>query len=262
MLKKFLYAAFFSLILIPAGAIGNISDSENAGTFTVVIDAGHGGKDSGTRSSRTLEKNIALQVALRLSAAMKARGIKVVLTRSTDVFIPLYERIEKANDVRADLFISLHCNSLPYNKAGRASVRGAETYVSGFGRLDEQDVAIRENASILLEKDYKKNYGGYDPKDPESIILLSLMKNAYRSKSIQLATLMQQEYKKTGRIDKGVHEKSLAVLARASMPAVLTEIGYLSSPAEETYMRSDNGQDEIVSCILNAVLTFKKAWAK
>ncbi len=258
--KNLFYAAL--LIFIPAGVIGDITESGNAGGFTVVIDAGHGGKDSGTKSSSSLEKNIALEVALRLSNAMKASGIRVVLTRSTDVFIPLYERIEKANDQKANLFISLHCNSLPYNKQGRGTIRGVETFVSGYGRLDEQDIAIRENASILLEKDYKKNYNGYDPKDPESIILLSLMKNTYRAKSIQIASLIQAEYKKAGRIDRGVQEKSLAVLARASMPAVLTEIGYLSSPAEESYMRSDNGQNEIVSCILNAVLTFKKASGK
>lgn len=256
MIRLFLYVAFALFVSLSVYA-DNLPANGAAGTFTVVVDAGHGGKDGGTRSARTNEKDVALDVALKLSRALKAKGIKVVLTRSTDVFVPLYERIEKANDVKADLFISIHCNSLPYNKKNRAAIRGVETYVSGFGRLDEQDIAIRENASILLEKDYKKNYNGYDPKDPESIILLSLMKNAFRTKSIQLASLLQKEYKKVGRIDRGVHEKSLAVLARASMPAILTEIGYLSSPSEETYMKSDSGQDEIVSCILNAVLAFK-----
>lgn len=254
-MKHLIYAALF--LLAPYGLAGEIPKSAEAGTFTVVIDAGHGGKDSGTRSARSLEKNVALKVALKLSKALRAKGVRVVLTRSTDVFVPLYERIEKANRVKADLFISLHCNSLPYNKKNRSSIRGVETYVSGFGRLDEQDIAIRENASILLEKDYKKNYNGYDPKDPETIIILSLMKNAYRTKSIQLATLIQKEYRKAGRIDRGVHEKSLAVLARASMPAVLTEIGYLSSPVEERYMNSAAGQEEISSGILNAVLAFK-----
>nr|WP_235904409.1 N-acetylmuramoyl-L-alanine amidase [Arcticibacter tournemirensis] len=252
MMKHLFYAAL--LLLLPYGLV---AENAEPGTFTVVIDAGHGGKDSGTRSTTSLEKNIALKIALKLRDALKAKGIRVVLTRSTDVFVPLYERIEKANDVKASLFISLHCNSLPYNKKNRSSIRGVETYVSGFGRLDEQDIAIRENASILLEKDYKKNYNGYDPKDPETIILLSLMKNAYRTKSIQLATLIQKEYRKAGRIDRGVHEKSLAVLARASMPAVLTEIGYLSSPAEERYMNSEAGQEEISNGILNAILAFR-----
>lgn len=260
--KLFTYLCCF--LFIPAALNAAVrQDSETtannsaSGTFTVVVDAGHGGKDSGTQGGSSMEKDVALQVALRLGEALRAKGIKVVLTRSTDVFIPLYERIEKANRVKADLFISIHCNSLPYNKRNRGATRGVETFVSGYGRLDEQDVAIRENASILLEQDYKKNYNGYDPKDPESIILLSLMKNTYRAKSIKLASLTQEEYVKAGRIDRGVQEKSLAVLARASMPAILTEIGYLSSPAEESYMKSDNGQQEIVSCILNAVLKYK-----
>ena len=135
---------------------------------------------------------------------------------------------------------------------------GTETFVSGFGRLDEQDIAIRENASILLEKDYKDNYEGYDPNDPESIIMFSFLKNAFREQSIKLATFMQDEYTKNGRPDRGVKEKSLAVLARAGMPAVLTEIGFISNPAEEAYMNSESGQTEIVNCLLRAIQSYKK----
>jgi N-acetylmuramoyl-L-alanine amidase len=130
--------------------------------------------------------------------------------------------------------------------------------VSGFGRLDEQDVVMRENESILLEKDYKDNYEGYDPKDPESIILLSLMKNAFREQSIKLASFMQDEYSQSGRIDRGVKEQSLAVLAKAGMPAVLTEIGFVSNPEEEEYMNSEAGQNEIVTNLLKAIQTYKK----
>lgn len=246
-----LFLCSFSRLYAEGGEKGD------AGSFIVVVDAGHGGRDGGARGHSNSEKHIALKVSLKLRDALRAKGIKVVMTRSTDVFIPLYERIAIANRAKASLFISIHCNSLPYKSAGRASVKGTETYVSGFGRLDEQDIAIRENASILLEKNYKKNYNGYDPKDPESIILLSLMKNAYRSRSIQLAQLVQKEYRRTGRVDKGVHEKSLAVLARASMPAILTEIGYLSSPVEERYLASASGQQAIVDDIVKAVLAFR-----
>jgi len=130
--------------------------------------------------------------------------------------------------------------------------------VSGFGRLDEQDVVMRENESILLEKDYKENYEGYDPKDPESIILLSLMKNAFREQSIKLASFMQEEYIQNGRIDRGVKEQSLAVLAKAGMPAVLTEIGFISNPEEEEYINSESGQNEIVANLLKAIQTYKK----
>jgi N-acetylmuramoyl-L-alanine amidase len=147
---------------------------------------------------------------------------------------------------------------MPSSMRNRSSVRGVETFVSGFNRLGQQDAALRENASMLLEKDYKDNYDGFDPKDPESIIIFSLMKNQFREQSIKLASLMQTEYIATGRIDRGVKEQSLAVLAKAGMPAVLTEIGFISSPQEEEYMTSEYGQTEIVSCLLKAIQTYKK----
>lgn len=246
---------------------------------TIVLDAGHGGTDGATKGLFSREKDIALQVALRLGKAIEEnmKDVKVVYTRTTDIFVPLYERIGLANRVKADLFISIHCNSMPikkvisgYRKDSRGrrvpiyktvqstSTKGTETFVSGFGRLDEQDVVMRENESILLEKDYKDNYDGYDPKDPESIILLSLMKNAFREQSIKLASYIQDEYVQSGRIDRGVKEQSLAVLARAGMPAVLTEIGFVSNPEEEEYMNSELGQNEIVSNLLKAIQTYKK----
>lgn len=259
MIKSFYKIAL--LLLIPQFILGE-SAEKPAAVFTVVIDPGHGGHDTGASGRNSKEKDIALKISLRLRDKLKANGVKVVLTRSTDKFIPLYERIGLANKVKAHLFISVHCNSMPLNKRNRASIRGTETFVSGFGRLDEQDIALRENASILLEKDYKKNYQGYDPRDPESYIILSLMKNAYRSQSINLASMIQKEFRKSGRIDRKVQEKSLAVLARASMPAVLTEIGFLSSPADEEYMKSVSGQSEIVTDLMNAVLAYKKSVRK
>lgn len=246
---------------------------------TIVVDAGHGGHDGATKGLFSREKDIALQVALRLGKAIEEnlKDVKVIYTRTTDVFVPLYERIGIANRNKADLFISIHCNSMPikkvingYRKDSRGrripiyktvqstSTKGVETFVSGFGRLDEQDVVMRENESILLEKDYKDNYEGYDPKDPESIILLSLMKNAFREQSIKLASFMQDEYILSGRIDRGVKEQSLAVLAKAGMPAVLTEIGFVSNPEEEEYMNSELGQNEIVGNLLKAIQTYKK----
>lgn len=227
--------------------------------LTVVIDAGHGGKDGGASGAFSKEKDVSLKIALLLGKALeeKSQNIKVVYTRSEDNFIPLYERIGIANRVKADLFISIHCNSLPHNHSNRNYTRGVETFVSGYGRLDEQDIAIRENASILLEKDYKDNYEGYDPSDPESIIMLSLMKNAFRRQSIKLASLIQQQYVNSGRIDRGVQEKSLAVLAKASMPSVLTEIGFLSSNEEEEFLNSELGQRQIVENLVNAIQAYK-----
>lgn len=227
---------------------------------TIVIDAGHGGRDGSTRGLVAREKDIALQVALRLGKTItdSMPEVKVVYTRDQDIFIPLYERIGLANKIKADMFISIHCNSMPSNMRNRTASKGVETFVSGFGRLGEQNTAIRENASILLEKDYENNYEGYDPKDPESLIMFSLMKNAYREQSIKLATFIQNEYISTGRVDRGVKEQSLAVLARAGMPAVLTEIGFVSNPEEEQYMISENGQTEIVGCLLKAIKKYRQ----
>ncbi|HEY0666675.1 MAG TPA: N-acetylmuramoyl-L-alanine amidase [Sphingobacteriaceae bacterium] len=259
-LKRYFCALSVLLLALPLVSFTDAPVNTPYRIKTIVIDAGHGGKDGTTRGLISREKDVALQVALRLGRAVQEnlKDVRVVYTRTTDVFIPLYERIGLANRVKADLFISIHCNSMPHNMRNRTATRGVETFVSGSGRLDEQDVAVRENLSILLEKDYKDNYQGYDPKDPTSIIMLSLMKNAYREQSIKLATFIQDEYIGTGRVDRGVKEQSLAVLAKAGMPAVLTEIGFISNPAEEEYMNSDSGQNEIVSCLLKAIQTYKK----
>ncbi len=245
----------------------------------IVIDAGHGGQDGATHGAISKEKNVALSVALKLGAAIEEKlpGVKVIYTRQTDVFVKLYERIGLANKEKADLFISIHCNSMPlirqryvikfttsgkpiygYRSIPNPVTRGTETFVAGFGRIGEQDAAIRENASILLEKDYKKNYEGFDPKDPESYIIFSLMKNAFRDQSIKLASLVQDEYVKSGRINRGVQEKGLAVLQRAGMPAILTEIGFISNPDEEAFINSDEGQAEIVDNLVSAIAAYKK----
>ncbi|WP_374163973.1 N-acetylmuramoyl-L-alanine amidase [Arcticibacter sp. MXS-1] len=259
-LKRLLSALLFPLLLFPLLSLGSGAAIPPYRIKTIVIDAGHGGKDGATRGLIAREKDIALQVALRLGKAINEAlpDIKVLYTRTEDVFIPLYERIGLANTNKADMFISIHCNSMPANMRNRTASKGVETFVSGFGRLGEQNTAIRENASILLEKDYQENYEGYDPKDPESIIIFSLLKNAYREQSIRLATLIQNEYVASGRIDRGVKEQSLAVLAKAGMPAVLTEIGFISNPEEEEYMVSETGQNEIVNCLLKAIQTYKK----
>ena len=223
---------------------------------TIVLDPGHGGKDSGAKGRRAHEKNIALQVALKLGKKLESElpGVKVIYTRKTDVFIPLYERPALANQYKADLFISIHCNS-----ASASAAVGSETLVCGFNRMGSQDAAIRENASILLEDDYQDNYGGFDPKDPSSMIVFQLMKNQHRRESIKLASLIQDRYIGAGRRDRGVKEQSLAVLSTAGMPAVLTELGFMSNPSEENYMLSAAGQTEIVNNIFNAIKTYKTA---
>jgi len=251
---------------------------------TIVIDAGHGGKDGSTRGNYSTEKDVALKTALRLGKLIEEnlKDVKVIYTRTEDVFIPLYERIALANNEKADLFISIHCNDMPVypqryisgytRKKGKkvpiyktkysksTSTRGTETFVSGSGRVDEQDDAIkRENAAIFLEENYKENYEGFDTSDPESAIILSLMKNTFRTQSLKFAKYIQDQYVAVGRINRGVQEKSLAVLARAGMPAVLTEIGFISNPNEEDYMNSEAGQIEITNCILKAIQAYKSS---
>jgi N-acetylmuramoyl-L-alanine amidase len=250
---------------------------------TIVIDAGHGGKDGSTRGQYSTEKDVALKTAIRLAKLIEdsLKDVQVILTRNDDTFVPLYERIGIANKAKADLFISIHCNDMPVratryisgytrNKKGKkvpvyktryaksTSTRGVETFVSGSGRVNEQDDAIkRENASIFLEDNYKENYDGFNPDDPESAIILSLMKNTFRTQSLKLAKYVQDEYVAVGRINRGVQEKSLAVLARAGMPAILTEIGFISNPEEEDYINSEDGQQEITKCLLKAIEAYK-----
>ena len=272
MTKRYLTPFLFilSLVILPATLLAKEPQDTVYTIRTVVLDAGHGGNKPGTRGARSSEKDVVLQVVLKLGKAIEKEipGVKVLYTRTTDVDVDLYKRIEFANQHRADLFISVHCNATParrrrnskgkYYYAQDKTVRGTETFVSGFNRLGEQDAAIRENADILLEDNYEENYQGFDPNDPASYIVFSLMKNQYRDQSVRLASFMQDEYVKSGRVDRGVQEMSLAVLARAGMPAVLTEIGFLSNPNEETYMMSENGQAEIVKNLVNAIKSYKK----
>ncbi len=251
-------------------------EPQNGGSIAKVklicLDAGHGGHDSGAKGGRSNEKDIALQIVLKLGKRIEQDlpDVKVIYTRSTDVFIPLYERPAIANKNKADMFISVHCNSADRdvrvkNKRGRyvntvrrsPSVKGTETFVCGYNRLDQQDVAIRENASILLEENYKENYNGFDPNDPSTYIVFNLMKRQYRNHSIRLASYMQHEYTATSRTSRGVKEAPLAVLKTAGMPAVLTEIGFISSPDEESYMMSESGQKQIVENLFQSIKTYK-----
>jgi len=247
---------------------------------TIVIDAGHGGGKPGARGKISLEKDVALEVALRLGKKFEEEmpEVKVLYTRKTDVDVDFYKRAALANDNNADIFISIHCNSMPdrkvvagytKNKKGQKIPRyayvkntvtkGTETFVAGSHRLNEQDAAIRENADIKLEKDYKENYNGYDPNDPETFIILSLFKNIFRDKSLKLAKLVQDNYtNNNNRVNRGVKEQGLLILQRCGMPAILTEIGFISNPEEEEYMNSVAGQTEIVNSIFNAVKTYKK----
>ncbi|NGM67163.1 N-acetylmuramoyl-L-alanine amidase [Sphingobacterium sp. SGR-19] len=262
----FVLCAFFTF---PAHAISD--DERGKETFVVVIDPGHGGKIPGARGRKVAEKDIVLDVSKKLKELLEEQepSVKVILTRDTDVDVPFKTRSDIANRNKANLFISIHANSADRdvrvrNKRGRyvttvkraPHVRGTETFVLGFHRSSEQDVAIRENADLLLEDNYEEEYG-FDPKDPSTYIIFQLMRNQYRKESIKLASLIQGEYVKSALIDRGVKELGLAVLAKAAMPAVLTEIGFISSPEEEDYMISQQGQIEIAQNLANAIKAYK-----
>ena len=225
---------------------------------TIVIDAGHGGKKPGASGSFSKEKDISLKVALKLGNKIKEDlpDIKVIYTRTKDIDVDLYRRAEIVNEANADLFISVHCNSMP---PGNKGIKGVETLVAGSHRLKEQDAAIRENADIKLEKNYKSKYDGYDPNNPTTFIILSLLKNAFRDKSIKFAKLVQNSYiNRDDRLSRGVKEQGVLVLQRCGMPAVLTEIGFISNKEEEVYINSEKGQNEIAESILAAIKTYKK----
>lgn len=225
---------------------------------TIVIDPGHGGRKPGASGSFSKEKDISLKVALKLGELIKDElpEVKVIFTRKTDIDVDLYRRAEIANEADADLFISVHCNSMP---PGNKHIKGVETLVAGSHRLKEQDAAIRENADIKLEKNYKSKYDGYDPNNPSSFILLSLLKNTFRDKSIKFAKLIQNSYiSRDERFSRGVKEQGVLVLQRCGMPAVLTEVGFISNTEEEKYINSQKGQSEIANSILEAIKTYKK----
>lgn len=225
-------------------------------TFTVVIDAGHGGKDPGARGTVINEKAINLAVALRLGSLIseKHNDVKVIYTRKTDVFIELDERANIANRNKADLFISIHTNAV---KRG-SSVSGTETYTLGLARSDENlEVAMRENSAILLEDNYLQKYEGFDPKSSESYIIFEFMQNKHMEQSISLASEVQKCFTSAKRNNRGVRQAGFLVLRKTSMPSILVELGYISNPAEERFMKTKEGQNKLAAAIYNAFTKYK-----
>lgn len=225
--------------------------------FTLVIDAGHGGKDPGARGKYVCEKDIVLKLALQLASKIKkdSPNIRVILTRASDEFIELNERSEIANRKKADLFVSLHCNAAPKSSV----VHGTETFAMGLHKSNENlEVAKRENAVILQEENYQQTYKGYNPKSPLAHIMLSNFQNAYLTNSLGLADRIEKQFKKSGRSSRGVKQAGFIVLWKAAMPAVLVEAGFLSNRTEEEYLDSDKGQDEITDSILNAIKAYRE----
>jgi N-acetylmuramoyl-L-alanine amidase len=232
---------------------------------TVVIDAGHGGHDSGCLGkSGVKEKDVALGIALKLGRMIEDQfpGVKVIYTRKTDVFLELHERAEIANTAHADLFICVHCNSAcffdkkKHKEQCNEESKGAESWVMGLHKSEANlEVAKRENNVLYLEKDYERQYEGFDPNSPEADIIFSLYQNTFMDQSLRMATLVQQELANKGREVRGVKQAGFWVLYKTAMPSVLIETGFLSNSSEERYLGSEGGQQEIAMGIYKA---FKK----
>ena len=228
-----------------------------AQAFTLVIDPGHGGKDAGAIGKNSKEKDINLAVALAFGEMVKANfpDVKVIFTRKTDVFVELSERENIANKAKADLFVSIHTNSLP---KGRIS-RGTETYTLGMHKAAENlEVAKRENSVITMESNYKTHYEGFDPSSSESYIIFEFMQDQNMEKSVMFAKNVQQEFAATaGRKNKGVFQAGFLVLRETSMPSALVELGYISTPDEARDLKSANGQKAVARSIYKGFKAYK-----
>lgn len=245
------------LVVLLAGCASLALADEVKHRFTLVIDAGHGGHDPGAIGSFSKEKDINLSVALAFGKLVEDNcpDVKVVYTRKQDVFVPLQRRADLANDHKADLFVSIHTNALPGGKAAY----GSETYSLGMARANENlAVAKRENAVITLESDYQRTYEGFAPDKAESYVIFEIMQDRYMRQSVDLAQCIQKQYKREGRPDKGVHQAGFLVLRNTSMPSVLTELGFISTPAEEQYLNSPKGVSELSRSLYNGFLAYRR----
>lgn len=259
MYKKILFI-FITLLFCVASA-----DAQNK-RFTLVIDAGHGGGDTGAIGvAKTREKDLTLKFALAFGKLVEKNcpDVKVIYTRKTDKFVELYRRAEIANNNKADLFISVHINALPKGHIAR----GFQTYTLGRSRrtgkktgvLENLEVAKRENAVIFQEQNYKQNYRGFDLNSPESNILFEFIQDTNMENSAELAKYMQRYVcQATGRADMGAHQDNLAVLRLTSMPGCLIELGFISTADEERYMNSSTATEQYARGIYNAFAAYKK----
>lgn len=228
---------------------------------TIVIDAGHGGKDPGALGKKSKEKDIALAVALKTGAYIEKNlpDVKVLYTREDDRFIPLHKRAEIANKNNADFFISIHCNALEIS-----TVTGAETYVMGLHKNDQNlNVAMKENAAILFEENAETEYSGFDANSDESYIQFNLFQDENLDQSTALAGSIQMQFKdRVGRKDRSVKQAGFLVLWRTAMPGVLIELGYISNADEEKFLLSENGQVYMASAVYRAFRDYKKDYEK
>jgi N-acetylmuramoyl-L-alanine amidase len=265
MLFKSIPMRFFKLHLVVPLYFGFLMNplygySLSKKTFVVVLDAGHGGHDSGNRGNGYYEKTIALNIALSIGKILeKYQDIKVIYTRKSDKFVKLVDRASIANKADADLFISIHCDAFTSSKA-----YGAGTFVLGLHANQRNfEIAKRENSVIFYEEDYEKNYDGFDPNNPESVISLTLMQETYSNQSIEAAATIQKSFvANLGRKDRTVKQAGFVVLKYTYMPSVLVETGFLTNRREGAYLNSKKGQNEISKAIAKAIVNYKNELEK
>jgi len=255
------YFLFPYLVLFLVGMVLSVPSYAQESKFTIVLDAGHGGHDPGAMSAVSKEKDINLAVVLDLGAIIEQnlKDVKVVYTRKTDKYLTLQERADVVNDHHADLFICIHTNASP-----SSSAYGAETYTLGLAKTKANlDVAMRENSVILLEEDYRTKYKGFDPNSVDSYIMFEFMQDKYIDKSVEFSSIVQKEFVNyCQRTDRGVYQAGFWVLHRSACPSVLVELGFISNPAEERYLTSEQGQKELATAIYRAVVDYKRSHDK
>ena len=250
------------VILLFSMFVVRLAMADGNRNFTLVIDAGHGGHDAGALGAMSKEKNINLNVALAFGRYVEANcpDVKVVYTRKTDVFVTLHERANIANRNKADLFVSIHTNALPKGK----QARGLETYTLGMNRAEENfDVAKRENAVILYEKDYKQRYEGFDPNSSESYIMFEFLQDKNMAQSVELAKMVQKRTcASANRTNKGVRQAGFLVLRETSMPSCLIELGFITTFSEEQYLNTKQGVDALGYGIYQAFVDYRNKFDK
>lgn len=246
---------FFFLLLLTSVFAAPLNAQKDGKTFKVVIDAGHGGKDPGCLGTYSKEKDVALDVALKTGKLISDNcpNVKVIYTRSTDVFVELYNRAKIANNNHADLFISFHCNANDNHSA-----HGVETFVMGLDKSEKNlAVARMENSAMLKEEGYKEHYAGFNPDSPESAVMFSLYSSAYLNNSILLADKVQKNLVGTTHLlDRGVKQAPYWVLWSVSMPSILIEMGFLSNPTEEKYLTDEQHKKDIANAIYRGFVSY------
>ncbi|MHB9055178.1 MAG: N-acetylmuramoyl-L-alanine amidase family protein [Paludibacteraceae bacterium] len=254
---KSLFKITALLVLLLVLSTSNIYSQK---PFTVVIDAGHGGHDTGATGRFSKEKNINLAVSKKLGNLISENypDVKVVYTRTTDVFLTLQERADIVNRNKADIFFCIHTNA-----TGGASANGTETYILGLHKTKSNlEVAMSENSVMTLEEDYQTRYEGFDPNSVDSYIIFELMQDKYLDQSLRMASLIENQFRKASRYSRGVRQAGFWVLHKSAAPSVLVELGFISNPSEERFLNTENGKDQLSKAIFNAFEIYKRDYDK